>query len=224
MSDGSFSGGISAPSKTVAFDWGTVAVKPQQSERVDSPEVAATRWSAIYALFGASDDSVKREVFLACLLYFTKNGASPVGKYSKAITAGGTEVLASHVVGVTGTGEGAIRQFLRARLSEATLAMRLNKVFREDPELLAAGAERGLSPEQNFLLADFLYPGNIYLTREEMNVSAVLRKAKITQANAGRGGRPVAIRGAEQNAVVEEVPVGHVEAGGSGSMVGSTMF
>jgi hypothetical protein len=205
--------------------WEKVDSTEAASERADAPDVCKARWQKVYAMFNATSDKAKDAAFLAVNLYFAKNGCSPAGGYTQDIVAAGTEVPASSVVAVTGRGDGAVRKWLRGALLDSVNALKYSKACEKDPVMVAEAGEYGLSPEQAWLMADWLAPKNPYLSAEEGDVAARVRVHKISRANVGRGGAQVGIKGESVGGepVTGRMPEGQ-PAGVSSAYVGPSLY
>jgi len=175
--------------------WGRVKAAYIPSERVDDQDVCASRWTKLYGQFGATSDSDKDTAFTYVNAYFAKNGSSPIGGYKKSIIACGSSVPADSVQKLVGTREGAIRQFLRGKLYESVGCMRDSEVLRNDVEFTARGLEYGLSPEQCWLMADWIADANPYLTVDEADIASRIKAIKVSRAAKQRKGASVAVAG-----------------------------
>lgn len=183
--------------------WEAVPEFAIASERADTEKVSNERWNVIYADFAATADPAKDEVFSAVNAYFAKNGSSPEGGYKRPIRANGKDLSADVIVKRVGTADGAIRKFLRGKLKDSTLALKHSKAIRKDPEMCAQALLYGLSPEQAWLLADWLVPKNTYLTVEEEQIATRIRTGRISTANSGRGNAPVGVAGIKDGRAAE---------------------
>jgi len=173
-------------SRSGADRWGGVATVAQNREDRLPVEDAVAKWQQIYALFGATGESMRDEVFAAVNGYFAVNGCSPYGKYSREVkTAGGIRVGASELTRITGRLEGDIRQFLRGRLKESYESLKHSRVLKDDEAALAKAEASGIPRHLVHLLADWLRHCE-FLTPEEEDIYTKVSSKNITDARERR--------------------------------------
>lgn len=166
--------------------WADVAPPVIEHEDRLPAHVAQEKWTEIYRLFDATNESAQREVKLAVYAYYAVNGASVRTLHSRDInTGGGVSVLAADVRECIG--ETQIRKFLRADVDEAYSALKETEALERDEVFVKKAMSKGVPRGFAHCAVDFLRGCSLMTPEEEIFAEAHFNNS-IKRARNARAG------------------------------------